>query len=284
MTMRTSIYHLAPILAAIVLLITGPNPVHGQWTESPGHGWLQVSLFHQDTQRQFDSRGHVVQIFDEGHAINTSLYLTGAVGLFRGLDTWIQVPYHRLQYIDVAGDRVRRGLGEPKVFLRISPQLFGVQPVPVALRGGIKFPRELDVDAEIIPLGEGQRDWELMLELGHSFYPAPVYIQGWIGYRWRLINTRIDRKPGDEIFGFFAAGGSLGSFTWKFAVEGFRGKPPRIFGLPIESDRREFFQLLPKIGWDIGPGTVELGAQIPLLGRQLPAGPSLTLGYFFTWQ
>lgn len=284
MRMKQLIYHLALTgVFTAVLLVANSGPLHGQWTESPGEGWLQLSVFHQDTHWQFDSRGNVRRIFDEGHAISTSLYLTGAVGLLEGVDSWIQLPYHRLQYIDVAGNRVRWGLGEPKLFLRVGPKLLGLPRVPVAIRGGMKFPQQLEIDAEIIPLGEGQRDWELMLEVGHSFYPAPVYLQGWIGYRWRQLNARIDRKPGNEAFGFLAAGGSLGSFTWKFAVEGFRGRPPQVFGLLLESDRREFFQLLPKIGWYIDPGVVELGAHIPLLGQQLPAGPSFVLGYVFTW-
>lgn len=256
---------------------------HAQWTEPPGEGWMQVSIFHQDTRRQFTSDAHVEPIFDDGHAINTSVYITGAIGLLEGLDSWVQVPFHRLEFNDVVGERVRTGLGEPKIYLRAAPSLFGGPDWPVAVRGGVKFPRELTVNAEIIPLGEGQRDWELMLELGHSFYPAPVYLQGWAGYRWREKNEAGDRKPGNEWFAFLAAGGEWNRFTWKLAVEGMNGQPNRSLGLVLPRSQRDFVQLLPKVGYRLGPGAIEVGVRLPVWGRNLLAGPALTLGYFFTF-
>ena len=41
-------------------------------------------------------------------------------------------------------------------------------------------------------------DPEAILELGRSFWPAPVYALVWAGYRWRTENESIRRKPGDE--------------------------------------------------------------------------------------
>ncbi len=55
--------------------------------------------------------------------------------------------------------------------------------------------------------GSGLGDWELLVELGHSFYPAPVYVMGWAGYRWRETNEAIARKPGDERLIHGAVGG-----------------------------------------------------------------------------
>lgn len=48
-----------------------------------------------------------------------------------------------------------------------------------------------DVPLHASPLTEGQRDWELIVEAGHSFHPAPVYAQAWAGHRWRKENTDI---------------------------------------------------------------------------------------------
>lgn len=277
--MKTS--KLAILVLCVLTAGRADRPARGQWTESPGDGWVQVSVYHQDTKRRFDAGGDVEPIFDEGHAVNTSLYVTGAVGLVRGLDAWIQVPFHRLRFDDVAADRVRTGLGEPRLFLRVDPTLFGGPDWPIAVRGGVKLPRELTVNAEIIPLGEGQRDWEMMLELGRSFYPAPVYAQAWFGYRWREEHEGANRKPGNETFAFAAIGGQWRNFTWKFAAEAMNGKPPRSLGLRLSNDQREFVQLLPKVGYRLGPGAVEVGGRIPLWGRNLLSGPALTLGYFF---
>ncbi len=83
-------------------------------------------------------------------------------------------------------------------------------------------------------------------------------------------------------------GGAAGAFTWKVAVDGLFGRPPvrrLASGLTIEleQDVRRLVQVLPTIGWRVGPGTIELGARIPVDGRNLPAGPALTLGYFAPW-
>jgi hypothetical protein len=205
--------------------------------------------------------------------------------MVRGIDAWLQVPVHRLSFDDAGGERDKTGLGDVRLFLRLGSELLRVRlPVAVAIRGGVKLPgSDFPVDAEIIPLTEGQRDWELMLELGHSFYPVPIYAQGWVGHRWREENARADRKPGNEWFAFAAVGGQWRNFTWKFAAEGVNGGPPRTLGIRLSNDQRDFVQLLPKIGYQMGPGALEFGARIPVWGRNLLAGPALTVGYFFTF-
>lgn len=262
---------------------------YGQWVEHPGTGWAKLQVAHQDTRERFDENGTVEPFFNEdARAITTTLRFTGAVGLRRGLDVWADVPVHRLAFNDVTQDRLSTGPGDPRLFLRAGPSLFGVDDLPlaVALRGGVKFSvGEFPVDAEIIPLTEGQRDWELILEAGASLHPWPVYVMGWAGYRWRETNTKIHRKPGDERMLYAAVGGSVDPFQWKLAIDGQFGRPPfrTDFGLRLDQDRRELVQLIPTVGWGVGPGALEAGARVPLHGRNLPAGPVFTLGYFLTW-
>lgn len=269
-----------------------PHAGQAQWVEAPGEGWLEISVTHHRTDTRFGPGGDVEALFNaESRSITTSVFLTTAVGLLPGLDAWAQVPFHRLQFNDVVRDRTSTGFGDPRFFLRAGPKAFGLDiGLPIAVRGGVKFPvGDFPIDAEVIPLTEGQRDWELLVELGYSLYPIPMYVMGWAGYRWRQFNARIERKPGDERLLFLAAGGSLGGFTWKVAVDGLFGTPPvrrlSSTGLEIEleQDTRRLVQLLPTVGWKVGPGAVELGARIPVDGRNLPAGPALTLGYFVNW-
>lgn len=262
---------------------------YAQWIEAPGTGWAKLQVSHQDTRERFDENGTVEPFFNEdARAITTTVRFTGAVGLWRGLDAWVDVPAHRLAFNDATRDRLSTGPGDPRLFLRVGPSLFGVEelPLPVALRGGVKFSvGDFPVDAEVIPVTEGQRDWELILETGASLHPWPVYVMGWAGYRWRETNTKIQRKPGDERMLYVAAGGSLDRFQWKLAVDGQFGQPPlrTDFGLRLDRDRRELVQLIPTLGWSVGPGAIEAGARIPVHGRNLPAGPVFTLGYFLTW-
>lgn len=272
------------------LLCTFLSPASfGQWVEAPGTGWAKLEVSHQDTRQRYDETGTVEPFFNEdARAITSTVRFTGALGLWKGVDLWIDAPAHRLAFNDASRDRLSAGIGDPRVFLRTGPALFGIDELPfaVALRGGTKFPvGDFAVDAEIIPLSEGQRDWEVLLEMGRSLYPWPVYVAAWAGYRWRRPNTEIDRKPGDERLFYLAVGGSVQQFQWKLAADGHIGRPPvrTTFNLRLERDRRTLIQVNPTLGWMVGPGAVEVGARLPVHGRNFPAGPVFKVGYFLTW-
>ena len=277
---------------ALATLLLLPLPANGQWVQAPGTGWIELQAAHHDTRERFDADGRVESLFDEeARSITTTVELSGAVGLFRGVDLWLQVPFHRLTFRDVVETRRSTGVGDPRFFLRVGPEIVGFEEAPpIALRAGVKLPAgDFPIDAEIIPLSEGQRDWELLLEVGHSFYPLPVYAMAWGGYRWREINSDVNRKPGDEWILHAATGGELpGSFAWKVAFDGLWGLSPerRLSSgivLPLNRDRRRLLQVMPEVGREVGPGMVTAGARVPVAGRNLPAGPSFTIGYILSW-
>jgi len=276
-------------LVAILLGALLAGPAQGQWVEPPGTGWLKVQVAHQDTRSKFDRDAQITSYdTEDARSISSAVRVTGAFGLWRGLDAWADLPYQRLAFNDVQDDRLQTGLADPRLYLRAGPSLFGVDdlPVAVALRGGVKLPvGEFALDAEEISLSQGQRDWDLILEVGKSLYPWPMYVTAWAGYRWREENPETTTKPGDERLFYVAAGGSVDPFTWKLAVDGLFGRPPvrTDFDLVLENDRRELVQIIPTVGWNVGPGTIEAGVRVPVHGRRFPAGPTLTLGYFWTW-
>lgn len=258
-----------------------PAGAAGQWVEAPGAGWIQASLYHHDTREEFGIDRARMPIRNGGHAVATSLYVTGAFGVVPGLDVWAQVPVHRIEYDDFAGARDRSGPGDGRFFLRAAPLRWLGSSFPLAVRGGVKLPiGDFPLDAEIIALGEGQRDWELIGEVGHSFYPRPLYLMAWLGYRWREADTELRRDFGDETFFLAALGGSAGRAQWKLTVEGWDGAAPLIEGIRLENASREMLQVTPAAGWQVGDGALEVGVRVPLAGRNLPAGPAITVGYF----
>lgn len=266
-----------------------PFPIHGQWVEPPGVGWVELRVSHHDTREEFDKDGDSVPFESEGaRAMTTTLRLTGAVGFRPGLDVWFDAPFHRLEFNNAQGDRLSAGPGDPRLFLRAEPTLVGIDDLPVALalRGGVKFPLgDFEVDAEVIPLSEGQRDWEMLLEVGKSLHPWPVYLLAWGGYRWREENAEVEQKPGDEWLLYLAAGGSRGPFHWKVALDGLFGQPPirTRFDLSLENDKRQLVQLIPSLGWSVGPGVLKVGGRVPVHGRNFPAGAIGTVSYFLSW-
>ena len=266
------------------------RPATAQWVEQPGDGWAQVSLYHHDTTRRFDEQRNVESLFNQdSRSITTSLIFTGAFGVHNGVDVWGQLPVHRLSFNDIAAERESFGLGDPKIYVRIGPTLFGLSSsIPVAIRGGVKLAiGDFPVDSEIVPLTEGQRDWELMLELGHSFYPKSMYAMAWAGYRWREENEEIERKPGNEWFAYLAVGADYEKWIWKLAIEGQIGQPWESFTgarIILARSERELIQVQPSVGMKVGAGVVELGSRIPFVGRNFPAGPAVFLGYFYSWR
>lgn len=284
------------VVAGLVVLLAAfvPAPSHGQWVEPPGTGWLQLQVAHQRTETGFSKTGTVVPLDEldpEAQSIITTARVTGALGLVRGVDTWVDLPLHRQSFEGSGSDLLTTGFGDPRVFLRAGPSLVGVDalPVAVALRGGVKFTTgTFENDAETISLSQGQRDWSLLLEVGKSLHPLPLYVSGWTGYRWREENEEIARDPGNEWVFNTAVGGSLDRFEWKVAVDGTFGAPSFDTRTGFEFAPRELVQIIPTAGWTVGPGLVQVGARIPVHGQstrsdRLPASPTFTIGYFLTW-
>ena len=279
-----------PILAACVVLATLASraPEAGaQWVEPPGRGWLDLSGFHLDTREAFHSDGDVRAFdpFTQGHAVSTSVFATVAVGLLHGIDAWVQVPYQRLRFDDLGGERLRTGIGDTRLYLRVQPGRYLGSEFPLAIRGGAKVPvGDFAVDAEIIPLGDGQTDWELVLEVGHSFYPVPAYVSAWVGQRWREANLESRRDFGDEVFFLLSGGIELGRLGASVIAEGWDGGVPVIEGLSIASASRSMLRVTPSVSYSLGAGAARFGMQIPLSGSNLPAGNTLVIGYFIRWR
>lgn len=274
------------VILWLLLIVFSPSPAHGQWVVEPGAGWVDMTLFHQDTEERFDHRGEREDIFADGRTVSTSLFLTASVGVVRGVDAWAEVPVHRLRFQDVAGDRKSSGPGDVRLFVRAGPEAVGLPAIPVTLRVGSKLPvGDFDVDAEIIPLGEGQTDWEVMVEAGLADSDGNLHTSGWFGRRFRLENEETLRDPGDEWFWFWQTAGPGGPIplTWNVGAEGTHGGAWVIEGVRVPSARRRLVEVFGSVSYSMGPGHLKAGARIPVSGRNMPAGTIWSLGYFLSW-
>ena len=261
------------------------QPAAAQWVEAPGRGWIAAAVYHQDTRERFGAQGDVLPFFAEGHAVATSSFLTAALGLAPSLDLWAEASFNRLRYDDIAGDRGSTGLGDVRMWLRVAPLAWLDVELPLAIRGGVKVPvGDFDVDAEIVPLGDGQRDWELMAEAGHSFWPRSLYVSGWAGYRWREENVESRKDFGDEFFYFLQMGGWLGPLGLRLALDGWDGAAGVTEGIRVPGFQRELVQVQPSLLYNVGSGQIEVGARFAVRGRNLPSGSALMAQYFRRWE
>ena len=249
-----------------------------------GGGWAQISLFRQRSVDFYDRSGDRQALLGQGEFLTRSVFLTAAVGVAEGLDLWAQMPVHRLGVESLGVNSVSSGVGDLRFAARVGPELFGFE-APVGLRFGAKVPGStFPVDATVLPLTEGQRDWEISLESGRAFDFLPIYVVGWVGYRWRSLNEAARYEPGDESFGHLAVGGSAEALTWEIAADGLWGKAPIVSDIILaDQEARRLLRIVPTLGYAVGSGTVEVSVQIPLAGRNLPSGAGIGVGYRTAW-
>ncbi len=252
-------------------------------TLPPGGGWIQLSYYRQRFEQFYNQNGERQDFLASGNFLTRSVFLTASVGVFEGLDVWAQMPVHNLGVETQNSNSSSSGVGDLRFSVRMTPELFGFE-APVGLRFGSKLPAgAFPVDATVLPLTEGQRDFQMSLESGVAFDFLPVYVAGWAGYRWRGVSEVRFYDPGNETFAHLAVGGSAAALSWEIGADAYWGGAPVVAGLPLERDARRMFQIVPTIGYSIGPGTVELSAQIPVTGRNLPSGTGFGLGYRTGW-
>ncbi|MCH7934422.1 MAG: hypothetical protein IIC36_10575 [Gemmatimonadetes bacterium] len=253
-------------------------------TLPPGAGWAQISFFRQRSLSFFNQNGDVQDFLAASEFLTRSVFLTASVGLVEGIDLWAQLPIHNLDVTSDGGNSASSGVGDLRFALRVTPALLG-SDAPVGLRFGGKTPGStFPVDATILPLTEGQRDFEVSLESGTAFGFLPIYVAGWVGYRWRGLSDVREYEPGEETFGHLAVGGAVGDLTLEVGADGLWGQAPTVSGLTL-SDReaRRLLQIVPTVGYPVGPGKIEVAGQIPLAGRNLPTGVGIGVSYRTTW-
>jgi hypothetical protein len=171
-----------------------------------------------------------------------------------------------------------------RVALRVTPEILGCE-VPLGLRIDGKLPAStFPVDATVLPLTEGQSDFKVSLEAGTAFDFLPIYVAGWVGYRRRGLSDVRECNPGEEAFGHLAVGGSVGELTLELGADGLIGQAPTVSGLTLSDDEaRRLLQIVPTVGYPVGPRKIEVSGQIPLAGRNLPTGVGIGVSYRTTW-
>ncbi len=248
-----------------------------------GGGWVQVAGYGQRADEFFNPNGDRQLFLADSEFLTRSVFVTGAIGVYTGLELWAQIPVHTLTVESAGGDSRTSGIGDVRVAARLGAELVGAD-LPLSLRFGAKIPgSEFPVDATILPLTEGQRDWEVSLESGYRLPDRSLYLMGWFGYRLREENEDADRDPGDEVFAALSMGGELGSISLDVTADLLWGGVPKAQGFELPGDRRRLFQILPTVGRRVGPGRLEVSGQLPIGGQNLPVGVGVSVGYRLSW-
>ncbi len=288
------------VLLIITLLLSGASELFaGAWTLPKGKLWTKVTYFQQSTDewyaasRQFIA-GKIINPSTrtrynfEGQYESKAFFAEAFYGVTDRFDVGVQLPYFDQVFSDetridpVSGARTPvsdAGLSDMRLFAKFR---LIEKPFLFTLNGGIKMPTgEFKNEDGLIPVGEGQWDFDLIAQLGRSFWPLSLYGNVDVGYRVRTKNDEIDRDPGDEWF----LNAELGyNITRRLLLAGkyeaLRSDPSVEFGSIVNrSQIKRISYLVPMLLYDIDGNTaLEAGVRISINGRNFPAGRQFVFG------
>ena len=278
--------HWLPVAAAAILLLLPGlqnDAQAGGWMLSRATTWLRTGFMVQITDDRYFIDGSRIPYFFEGHNQTLAAFVDLRHGISDRLEAAVQVPYFGISFDDLAAERTTTGIGDLRVGLR-----YNILPGPIVATLGalVKFPiGEFVNDAEIVPVGEGQYDFEVTAEVARSLWPRPGYVTALIGYRWRTANAETGINHGNEVLWSFEAGYSVAPrIALKALIRGLHGLETTSFGLPLPSLQRRIVYLEPGVLVELSPRrTLEVSVPVSLSGRNWPAGPVFNIGVFQTF-
>jgi hypothetical protein len=281
-----------------------PIDLHaGAWTLPAGHFWTKLTFLKQATNEEYVSVGGQGRPPDptivytagdraryrfNGMYDSRALFFDLTYGVTDRLGFGIQLPFYQQQFSDDAllvgfGEpRKATGFGDIRGFLKFR---IAERPLVATLKVGTKVPTGKFVNEDgIIPVGEGQWDYDFVLQLGRSFWPIRGYATADIGYRLRMKNADIDRDPGEEFFFLGEVGYSpLDRLLLSLKLDGIRSRPARILGITSNSTVRRVTYLSPTVGFGpVGKASIEAALRITLGGQNYPAGQMLVIGVSYS--
>lgn len=219
-------------LSFLLTILTSLSPTFLRaqaWTKGEGEIYTKLAYGSSTASQQFTFDGRTKEYADnvEGNAFfDRSLYLYGEAGITPDFTMVGGLAYKRTIIRDAAFRYRTFALGNLQIGGRYAiTKLLGLDggAEAFAVNGSLSIPTGYSRN-RTPSAGGGQLDAELNLSYGHSFYPAPVYLQAAVGYRFRsdiyAFSTAVpcsegidkdcfaDTKPsfGDEMFGGIEGG------------------------------------------------------------------------------
>ena len=277
----------------LCLLLAAPvAAAAGAWTLPQGKLWTKVAFFRQQTDEWYLASPEFVDGEIEetgtrrpyrfnGQYDSKAVFAEAHYGVTDRLDVGAQVPFFAQQYDDDTrlNSPSDAGLGDVRVFAKYRVLS---KPALVSVKVGTKAPTgDFRNEDGVVPVGEGQWDFDFVGQVGRSFWPLPLYANLDLGYRVRLKNDEVDRDPGDEWFFNAELGVNLGSrLLLMTKLEGLRSGPSTDFGsIENRSQIKRITYLSPTLMvglWD--ETAVEVGMRYSLSGRNFPAGHQVVMG------
>jgi len=216
----------------------------------------------------------------DGSYDSKAVFIEGFYGVTDRLDVGAQIPYFDQMSDDATRSEPPTDSGFSDLRLKAKLRLIE-NPVVLSLTGAVKFPTGDFVNEDgLIPVGEGQWDFDFGAEVGRSFWPLPIYVATAYVYRLRRENTEILRDPGEETLINAEVGYNLTpNLLLATKLELLRGGAGSDFGIESTSLIKRITYIAPTLSYAVyGHTAAELAMRFSINGRNFPAGKQITLG------
>jgi hypothetical protein len=287
------------VLGIVACLLLPSSARGGAWTLPAGRLWCKLTAMRQSTDEEYVAVGGSGRMPDPGIAYEAgdraryrldgrydsyAVFLDLAYGLTDRIDVGLQVPFFRQQYRDSA---LLAGFGEPRTATGFSDIRAVLKarlleaPLVASIRAGLKAPTgDFRNEDGLVPVGEGQWDLDVVLQIGRSFWPVRAYAGLAFGRRFRARNDGIDRDPGDEWLALAEAGyRPYPALLLTLKVEAIRGEPATSLGIRTVQDVKRVTYISPGLTLArFGSLAVEGSVRFTVNGRNYPAGHVYLLG------
>ena len=189
-----------PLLIVALSVLMPQMASAGAWTLGKGQVWSKITYMSLSTNEHYDNDGNVGEI--PARYKSQQVYFDVYYGLNDRIDVGIKIPYISNEFVDVspehpfygAPDKKDSGIGDIRGVAKIN--LVNSADLVGTLKLGFKAPMgEYREVPEALSITGGQWDFDVVAQLGRSFWPVPVYGNVDLGYRLRGEYT--DSNPSD---------------------------------------------------------------------------------------
>ncbi len=193
-----------PLFITALTVLLPQMAAAGAWTLEQGQMWSKVTVMSQSTEQHYDADGEAVDMPADARYESSQVYFDIRYGVTDQIDLGLQIPYLSNKFVDKDESNdvatpppaleTESGIGDIRGFAKIN--LVNSADLVGTLKLGFKAPmgdyREVP---EALSITGGQWDFDVVAQLGRSFYPVPVYANVDLGYRWRGEYTDSDPNP-----------------------------------------------------------------------------------------
>jgi hypothetical protein len=270
------------LLSILIVFLMQSTAAAGAWTQKKGSGYYKMDFRYLSGTKMYNSDGVKVPI---PKFTDMTIGIFGSYGITDDLTTFINFSAFKTVSLDTLSSAVGfdtdvKNIGDLDIGFKYRLVNFGKTVISVKLILGL--PTGLSTPDGGLWTGSGNFNQLLGLEVGHSFYPLPIYLSGGIAF-----NNKTNGFS-DE-FKYIIEGGY--KFTKKLSlilrfhgVVSFKNGDPNVKGgFGMFSNNQEYIaynaELVYKISDSFGiNGYYESGTN----GKNIISTPVFNVGIYFT--